>query len=135
MAAADPGPSGTLRLTGAQALVRLLEAEAVPFAFGIVGGKLAPLLKALSTSTIRFVGVRHEAAGPMMAAAIHASTGRVAVALGEMGPGTLNLAAGMASPPTITWRRCGSPPTSTAPRSTRTAACSWTWTAARCWRR
>lgn len=94
MAAADPGPSGTLRLTGAQALVRLLEAEAVPFAFGIVGGKLAPLLKALSTSTIRFVGVRHEAAGPMMAAAIHASTGRVAVALGEMGPGTLNLAAG-----------------------------------------
>jgi len=81
-------------LTGAQALVRLLEAEGVPFAFGIAGGKLAPLLHALAPSTIRFVGTRHEAAAPMMAAAIHAGTGRVAVALGEMGPGALNLASG-----------------------------------------
>jgi acetolactate synthase-1/2/3 large subunit len=38
-------------------------------------------------SGIRFVGLRHEAAAPMMAAAVFASTGRVAVALGEMGPG------------------------------------------------
>jgi thiamine pyrophosphate-dependent acetolactate synthase large subunit-like protein len=84
----------TLTLNGAQALVRLLQAEAVPMAFGIVGGKLAPLLHALSTSDIRFIGVRHEAAAPMMAAAVFASTGRVAVALGEMGPGGLNLASG-----------------------------------------
>ena len=84
----------TVRLTGAQALVRLLEAEGVPGAFGIVGGKLAPLLFALSQSSIRFVGVRHEASAPMMAAAVFAATGRVALALGEMGPGGLNLAAG-----------------------------------------
>ena len=37
-----------LRLTGAQALVRVLQAEAVPYVFGIVGGKLAPLLHAIS---------------------------------------------------------------------------------------
>ncbi|MDP3083503.1 MAG: thiamine pyrophosphate-binding protein, partial [Rubrivivax sp.] len=84
----------TVTLTGAQALVRLLQAEAVPAAFGIVGGKLAALLHALSQSPIAFVGVRHEAAAPMMAAAVFASQGRVAVALGEMGPGALNLAAG-----------------------------------------
>ncbi len=85
-----------LKLTGAQALVRCLKAEAVPFAFGIVGGKLGPLLHALSQEpSIRFVGVRHEAAGPMMAAAVHAGSGHVAVALGEMGPGGLNLASGM----------------------------------------
>ncbi len=84
----------TITLTGAQALVRLLQAEAVPAAFGIVGGKLAPLLHALSQSPIPFVGVRHEAAAPMMAAAIFAASGRMAVALGEMGPGALNLAAG-----------------------------------------
>jgi thiamine pyrophosphate-dependent acetolactate synthase large subunit-like protein len=84
----------TVTLTGAQALVRLLQAEAVPAAFGIVGGKLAPLLHALSQSDLPFVGVRHEASAPMMAAAVFASTGRVAVALGEMGPGGLNLAAG-----------------------------------------
>ena len=84
-----PGP-----VNGAQALVRLLEQERVPAAFGIVGGKLAPLLQALSRSTIAFVGVRHESAASMMAAAVFAGTGRVAVALGEMGPGALNLAAG-----------------------------------------
>ena len=32
---------------------------------------------------------------PMMAAAVHAGSGRMAVALGEMGPGGLNLASGM----------------------------------------
>jgi len=84
------------RLTAAQALVRLLAIEQVPFAFGIVGGKLAPLMHALSQQeAVRFVGVRHEASAPMMAAAVHAGSGRMAVALGEMGPGGLNLASGM----------------------------------------
>jgi thiamine pyrophosphate-dependent acetolactate synthase large subunit-like protein len=84
------------KLTGAQALVRCLLAESVTLVFGVVGGKLAPLLHAISNEpSIRFVGLRHEAAGPMMAAAIHASTGEIAVALGEMGPGGLNLASGM----------------------------------------
>ena len=86
----------TTTLTGAQALVRVLLAEQVPYVFGIVGGKLAPLLHAISQQPkLRFVGVRHEAAGPMMAAAVNAGSGRLAVALGEMGPGGLNLASGM----------------------------------------
>ncbi|CAN5383786.1 thiamine pyrophosphate-binding protein [soil metagenome] len=84
-----------MKLTGAQALVRCLAAEQVGFAFGIASGKLTPLLHALSqTPSIRFVGLRHEATGPMMAAAVYASTGKVAIALGEMGPGGLNMAAG-----------------------------------------
>ena len=85
-----------MRLTGAQALVRCLEAERTAFAFGIAGGKLGPLLHALAqTPSIRYVGLRHEASGPMMAAAAFARTGTMAVALGEMGPGGLNLASGM----------------------------------------
>jgi thiamine pyrophosphate-dependent acetolactate synthase large subunit-like protein len=84
-----------MKLTGAQALVNVLTAEQVRFAFGIVGGKLAPLLHAIAREPdIRYVGVRHESAGPMMAAAAYAGSGRMAVALGEMGPGGLNLAAG-----------------------------------------
>ena len=83
-------------VTGAQALVRVLQAESVAWVFGVVGGKLAPLLHAISLQpSLRFVGVRHEAAGPMMAAAVHAGSGKMAVALGEMGPGGLNLASGM----------------------------------------
>src|SRR5262245_39755201 len=84
-----------MQLTGAQALVRVLAAEDVSFAFGVVGGKLAPLLHALhGEQRIRYVGVRHEAAAPLMAAAVFAGAGRIAVALGEMGPGGLNLASG-----------------------------------------
>jgi acetolactate synthase-1/2/3 large subunit len=85
----------TLRLTGAEALVRILAAEEIGFAFGVVGGKLAPLLHAIHREqSIRYVGVRHESSAPLMAAAVYAGSGRMAVALGEMGPGGLNLAAG-----------------------------------------
>jgi acetolactate synthase-1/2/3 large subunit len=84
-----------MMLTGAQALVRGLAAERISFAFGVVGGKLAPLLHAIEREqNIRYVGVRHEAAAPPMAAAVYAGSGRMAVALGEMGPGGLNLASG-----------------------------------------
>jgi thiamine pyrophosphate-dependent acetolactate synthase large subunit-like protein len=84
------------KLTGAQALVRVLAAESVQHIFGVVGGKLAPLLHALASEpTMRFVGLRHEASASMMAAAIQAGSGKMAVALGEMGPGGLNLASGM----------------------------------------
>jgi acetolactate synthase-1/2/3 large subunit len=84
----------TVELTGAEALVKLLQAEGVPAVFGIVGGKLMPLLHALSRTPIPFVGVRHEASASMMAAAVQAGSGRIAVAVAEMGPGALNLAAG-----------------------------------------
>ena len=98
----DPGviqaavPRPPVRVTGAQALVRILLAEGVGTVFGIVGGKLSPLFHALSQQPgIRFIGVRHEAAGPMMAAAVHAGTGKMAVAVGELGPGGLNMASGL----------------------------------------
>ena len=84
-----------MKATGAQALVRVLAAERISFAFGVVGGKLAPLLHAIEREqSIRYVGTRHEAAGALMAAAVFAGSGRMAVALGEMGPGGLNLASG-----------------------------------------
>jgi thiamine pyrophosphate-dependent acetolactate synthase large subunit-like protein len=82
----------TLKLTGAQALVRILLGEQVRHVYGIVGGKLNPLLHAIHQQpALAFIGTRHEAAGTMMAAATHAGTGRMAVALGEMGPGGLNM--------------------------------------------
>lgn len=87
-------PPSTPSFTGAEILVRLLQQEGVAHAFGLVGGKLGPLLLALSKSSIQWTGVRHESTAPMMAAAVHARSGRVALAMAEMGPGTLNLAAG-----------------------------------------
>jgi thiamine pyrophosphate-dependent acetolactate synthase large subunit-like protein len=85
-----------IQMTGAEALTRLLVLEAVPFVFGIAGGKLNPLLHAISREpSIRYLGVRHEAAGPLMGAAIAAASGRICVALGEMGPGSANLVGGL----------------------------------------
>jgi acetolactate synthase-1/2/3 large subunit len=87
-----------MTLTGAQILERLLANEGVTTAFGVVGGKLGSLLHAVHRGQrIRFTGTRHEAAAAMMAAATYAGTGRVALAMGEMGPGSLNLAAGAGS--------------------------------------
>jgi acetolactate synthase-1/2/3 large subunit len=84
-----------MTLTGAEALVKCLAAERVSHAFGVAGGKLAPLLDAIQRErSIRYTGVRHEAAASMMAAAVRAGSGGIAVALGEMGPGSLNLASG-----------------------------------------
>ena len=72
-----------MRLTGAHALIRILAAEQVPFAFGVVGGKLAPLLHAIAGQPrIRYIGTRHEAHAAMMAAAVFAGTRRVAVRAG-----------------------------------------------------
>jgi acetolactate synthase-1/2/3 large subunit len=87
---------GNLTMTGAEAMVRAILAEDVSQVFGLVGGKLAPLLKAIAAEPrLTFTGVRHEAAAAMMAAGYAAGTGRVALALGEMGPGTLNLVSGL----------------------------------------
>ncbi len=73
-----------------------LAAAGVREVFGVAGGALTPLLGALDEQeVISYVGVRHESAAAMMAAATAQATGRVAVCLGEQGPGTLNLVAGL----------------------------------------
>ena len=80
--------------SAAEALVAIACEAGIRHVFGVAGGKLAPLMRAVSRQpAMRYVGLRHEAAGPMMAAAIGASGG-LAMALGEMGPGALNLLAG-----------------------------------------
>lgn len=85
-----------LQLTGGEALVRALSPEQMPFAFGIIGGKIAPFLKALSQqNAIRHIGARHESTSAYMASAINAATGQIALAFSELGPGTSNVVAGV----------------------------------------
>ena len=90
-----PG-SGRVVWTGAEAIVRLLEAAGVQEVFGLASGKLSPLFAALAQGTaMRYTGVRHEAAAGFMAASLSAATGRIVLCLGETGPGGLNLVAGL----------------------------------------
>ncbi len=96
MATSDAPGGDTLDLTGAEAIVEVLKAAGVTDVFGLASGKLAPLFRALSaTPELRYTGVRHEAAAAFMAASAYAGSGRLAVCLGETGPGGLNLMSGL----------------------------------------
>lgn len=84
--------TGLVRLTGAQALLRVLKRAGVEHVFGLASGKLSPLYRAMSGEEgWTYMGVRHEAAAAFMATATFAGTGQIALCLGETGPGGLNL--------------------------------------------
>lgn len=79
-------------MSGADAVVHVLHRAGIRAVFGLASGKLSPLFKALSVrDDMRFIGVRHEASAAFMASGIAAATGRMALCLGETGPGGLNL--------------------------------------------
>ena len=85
------------KLTGGEALVRALLPERIPFVFGLVGGKLAPFLRAVSLQpSMRFIGARHEGHAAMMASAVAAGSGQLGVVAAECGSGGGNLVPGIA---------------------------------------
>src|SRR5512137_245668 len=82
-------------LTGGELLARALANEGVKFVFGLPCPEIDPFLAALDANGIRFVTIRHEAAAVHMAEGYYKTTGRVAVVLGNPGPGSANLLPGM----------------------------------------
>jgi acetolactate synthase-1/2/3 large subunit len=82
-------------ITGGELLARALANEGVRFIFGLPCPEIDPLLVQLKACNIRFVPVRHEAAAVHMAEGLYKTTGQVAVVLGNPGPGTANLFAGL----------------------------------------
>jgi acetolactate synthase-1/2/3 large subunit len=82
-------------ITGGELLARCLASEGVRFVFGLPCPEIDPLLAALDANGIRFVPVRHEAAGAHMAEGVYKTTGAASVALGNPGPGSANLLPGV----------------------------------------
>jgi acetolactate synthase-1/2/3 large subunit len=82
-------------ISGGEALARCLAAEGIRFVFGLPCPEIDPLLAALDGNGIRLVPVRHEAAGAHMAEGLYKTTGQVAAVLGNPGPGSANLLAGV----------------------------------------
>jgi len=82
-------------ITGGELLARALANEAVKFVFGLQCPEIDPFLAALDGNGIRFVPIRHEAAGAHMAEGLYKTTGQVAVVLGNPGPGSANLIPGI----------------------------------------
>ncbi|WP_370943835.1 acetolactate synthase large subunit [Amycolatopsis sp. cg5] len=86
-------PAGTpIRVTGAQSLVRSLEAVGAEVVFGIPGGTILPAYDPLLDSTkVRHVLVRHEQGAGHAATGYAQATGKVGVCMATSGPGATNL--------------------------------------------
>jgi acetolactate synthase-1/2/3 large subunit len=80
-------------MSGAEAVIRSLEAAGVEICFGIPGGAILPIYDALahSESPLRHILVRHEQGGGHMAQGYARATGKVGVAWATSGPGATNL--------------------------------------------
>ena len=80
------------QISGAQSLVRSLEAAGVDTVFGIPGGAILPLYDPLMDSSgIRHILVRHEQGAGHAAEGYATATGRVGVCMATSGPGATNL--------------------------------------------
>ncbi len=84
------------RMTGAQAIVRCLEAEGVEYVFGMSGHANLAFLDALCDSAIRFISVPHEQIAVHMADAYFRVSHRPAVVVTSVGPGFTNTVTGIA---------------------------------------
>jgi len=80
-----------MKLTGAQALIKSLEHEAVEVMFGLPGGAILPVYDPLIDSSIRHILVRHEQGAGHMAEGYAHATGRPGVAMVTSGPAATNI--------------------------------------------
>ena len=87
----------TSTMTGAQAVVRVLEAHGVATVFGICGHTIIGVLDALGRSKVRFVSVHHEGVASHAADGLARRTGRAGVVLVHLGPGLTNAITGIAN--------------------------------------
>jgi acetolactate synthase I/II/III large subunit len=82
----------TMRMNGADAILRTLEALEVDVMFGLPGGAILPLYDAMARgTTVRHVLARHEQGAGHMAEGYARASGRVGVAVATSGPGATNL--------------------------------------------
>ncbi|MCH8103701.1 MAG: thiamine pyrophosphate-binding protein [Chloroflexi bacterium] len=83
-------------MSGAQAVVRSLEAEGVDTVFALPGVQIMPLFDALHASRqIRLITCRHEQTTTYAADGYARVTGKPGVCTAASGPGTLNLLTGI----------------------------------------
>ncbi|WP_418276356.1 acetolactate synthase large subunit [Isoptericola jiangsuensis] len=80
------------QVTGAQSIVRSLEAVGAETVFGIPGGAILPTYDPLMDSAkLRHILVRHEQGGGHAASGYAHATGKVGVTMATSGPGATNL--------------------------------------------
>src|ERR671919_1419282 len=91
----QPAPSETV--SGAQSLIRSLEAAGAENVFGIPGGAILPAYDPLFDSNkLRHILVRHEQGAGHAAQGYAMVTGKVGVCMATSGPGATNLVTAIA---------------------------------------
>src|SRR6201997_4209848 len=83
--------------TGAELVVRALEAQGVTHVFGVPGAKIDAVFDELVDSKIKTVVCRHEQNAAFIAGGIGRMTGKAGVAIATSGPGVSNLTTGLAT--------------------------------------
>ena len=96
--AAEPEGKTTMRITGAEAVVRCLIAEGVDLLYGYPGGAIMPVYDELYkfSDQLHHVLVRHEQGATHAAQGYARTSGKTGVALATSGPGATNLVTGIA---------------------------------------
>ena len=86
-----------MSISGAELVVKQLEAQNVTHVFGVPGAKIDRVYDALVDSPIQTVVCRHEQNASFIAQGIGRLTGKAGVCLVTSGPGTTNLVTGFAT--------------------------------------
>jgi tartronate-semialdehyde synthase len=79
-----------VKMTAAQAAVKVMETEGVEVCFGIPGASILPLYDALRGSSIKHLIARHEEGAAHSADGYARASGKVGVAIATSGPGGTN---------------------------------------------
>ncbi|WP_343694094.1 biosynthetic-type acetolactate synthase large subunit [Flavobacterium sp.] len=89
---------GTIRISGAEAIIRCLLEEGVDLIYGYPGGAIMPVYDELYKfqDQLHHVLVRHEQGATHAAQGYARATGKVGVAIATSGPGATNLVTGIA---------------------------------------
>src|SRR5258708_5018375 len=79
-----------MRMTTEEAFVKVLQMHGIEHAFGIIGSAFMPISDLFPKAGITFWDVAHECNGGMMCDGYTRSTGKIAMVLGQNGPGITN---------------------------------------------
>jgi thiamine pyrophosphate-dependent acetolactate synthase large subunit-like protein len=86
-----------MKMTGAKAVVEVLQEEGVAAVFHLPGSQIVEILDEIHQSPIRSVLTRHEQGAAFMADGFARATRGVGVCMSTVGPGAMNLVAGIAA--------------------------------------
>ena len=85
-------------MTGAEAVIKSLEAQGVDVIFGVIGGAIMPVYDRLGKSTkLRHITAAHEQGAVHAADGYARATGRAGVCFATSGPGASNMVTGLAT--------------------------------------